>query len=112
VAPSISLVHHEGRNHPDARAFRPERWLGEQAVSQGMVLPFGGGPRRCLGAPFAVAELNLAVEEIARRFDVRSAGRPEGTRVRHITHVPARGARIRLTARRNGDTDRRTPWTG
>jgi cytochrome P450 family 135 len=100
VAPSISLVHHDERVHPDARAFRPERWIGEQAAHQGMVLPFGGGPRRCVGAPFAVAELNLAVEEIIRRFRIRPVGaRPEGTRVRHITQVPARGARIKLERR-------------
>lgn len=99
VLPSISLVHHDDRNHPDARVFRPERWL-EPAGEQGMVFPFGGGPRRCLGAPFAVAELNLAVEEIGRRFEITPAdGKPEKAKMRHITQVPARGALVRLAAR-------------
>ncbi|HET8640914.1 MAG TPA: cytochrome P450 [Pseudonocardiaceae bacterium] len=99
VLPSISLVHLDDGNHPLARKFRPERWL-EGAGEQGMVFPFGGGPRRCLGAPFAVAELNLAVAEIGRRFEIAPAdGKPEKAKMRHITQVPARGALIRLTAR-------------
>jgi cytochrome P450 len=100
VQPSISLVHHDDRNHPQARQFRPKRWLGGTPGEQhGMMFPFGGGPRRCLGAPFAVAELNIAIEEIARRFHVIPAGRPESPKMRHVTQVPARGARIRLIAR-------------
>ena len=99
VLPSMSLVHHDERNHARAREFRPRRWL-DGGHQQGMVFPFGGGPRRCLGAPFAVAELNLAVEEIGRRFHVMPAdGNPEQARMRHVTQVPAEGARIRLAAR-------------
>jgi cytochrome P450 family 135 len=39
---------------PHAAEFRPERWLGEQpAPSPLSWIPFGGGVRRCAGAPFA-----------------------------------------------------------
>lgn len=99
VLPSICLVHLDDRNHPQARRFRPERWLDRDG-EPGMALPFGGGPRRCLGAPFAVTELNLAVAEVGRRFDLQPADdRPERSKMRHVTQVPARGARIRVTRR-------------
>ncbi|HEY0640434.1 MAG TPA: cytochrome P450 [Pseudonocardiaceae bacterium] len=97
LCPAIALVHADPAVHPEAARFRPGRWLDGDP---GLTLPFGGGNRRCLGAPFAVAELRVAVEEIARRFDVLPVGRrPERSRMRHITAVPARGARIRLRPR-------------
>jgi cytochrome P450 len=100
VLPGIALVHHNAAVHAEPRRFRPERWLGSAAAAQGMVLPFGGGVRRCLGAPFAVAELNLAVEAIVRRFDIAPVEpRTDGARAKHVTLVPANGARILLTPR-------------
>jgi cytochrome P450 family 135 len=100
LCPAIALVQADGGLHPEPDSFDPRRWLGPDAARQGMVLPFGGGVRRCLGAPFAVAELRVAVEEIVRRYQVHPVGRrPERVRMRHITAVPSRGARIRLTPR-------------
>ena len=99
ICPAIGLVHADPGQHPDPERFRPERWLGG-GQAPGMVLPFGGGTRRCLGAPFAVAELRVALEEIVRRYRLHPVGRrPERPRMRHITAVPARGARIVLTPR-------------
>lgn len=100
VLPSITLVHYSAAQHERPREFRPERWLGAAAARQGMMLPFGGGVRRCLGAPFAVAELSLALAAIVRRFTVTAAApRPDRVRTRHVTLVPADGARIVLTPR-------------
>jgi cytochrome P450 len=100
ICPAISLVHDDPAQHPQPRRFRPERWLGA-GQAQGVVLPFGGGARRCLGAPFAVAELRVALEEIVRRYEVHPVGRrPERPRMRHITSVPSRGARIVITPRK------------
>jgi len=96
--PAITLVHDDARQHRLPRDFRPERWLGS-GPRQGIVLPFGGGVRRCLGAAFAVAELRVAIEEVTRRYEVRPVGRrPERSRM-HITSVPERGARTALTPR-------------
>ena len=38
---------------PEASAFRPERWLQDPAPDPMSWIPFGGGVRRCAGAPFA-----------------------------------------------------------
>ena len=43
---------------PRAGEFRPERWLGEEPAPNPLSwIPFGGGVRRCAGAPFAEMEM-------------------------------------------------------
>jgi len=44
----------------DPYVFRPERWDPQngQKVPQGAYIPFGGGPRICIGMPFAQFRLS------------------------------------------------------
>ena len=48
---------------PDPLAFRPERWLDglEQRLPRGTYLPFGAGPRTCVGQHFAMLELLIGL---------------------------------------------------
>ena len=56
------------------------------------LMPFGGGIRRCLGAPLAMAELRTVVGTILRRVELRTHdGPPETPRNRNVTMIPARG---------------------
>lgn len=48
-----------------------------QAVSDFAFLPFGGGPRRCVGDQFALMESTIALALLLRKFDVRLKGSPE-----------------------------------
>lgn len=99
IAMSILLVHHREDLYPRAAEFRPERWEGHKPGTYTW-LPFGGGTRRCLGAALAMAELKVAVSEIARRFDLE-ADRPEAEAPLHrnVTMIPARGGRVRVVRR-------------
>lgn len=100
VAPSVLLTHRDRRWFPDADTFRPDRFLGGEVVP-GSWMPFGGGVRRCLGAGFSLMEGTAVLREVLRRHDVAvPPGRPERARVRNITSVPARGARLVVTPRR------------
>ena len=50
---------------PDAAEFRPERWLDGTlmtAVGWGY-LPFGGGPRACLGREYSILFIHIGHEE-------------------------------------------------
>jgi len=63
-------VQHDARWFPSPWAFRPERWLDEEAVSRLPKLawmPFGGGARICIGNHFALLELQLVVAVLAQR---------------------------------------------
>ncbi|MBL1077049.1 cytochrome P450 [Nocardia sp. 2] len=99
VSTSILLAHRSPGNFADAARFRPERFL-DGSVGPNTWLPFGGGVRRCLGAGFSLMEGTAVLREILTRFTLHlpADGRTERARIRNITHVPAHGARIRVTA--------------
>ena len=94
VAPCIYLMHRRPDIYPDPYAFRPERFL-EQPAGTYTWIPFGGGIRRCLGASFALFEMNAVLRVIAQRADLRPV-RSESERVRRraIMLTPGREAEV------------------
>jgi len=92
--PSIYLLHRRPEIYPEPDAFRPERFL-EQPPANHEWIPFGGGVRRCLGASFALLEMQLVLGAILRRWRLRPETRPdEGFARRAVTFTPSRGARV------------------
>jgi cytochrome P450 len=79
---------------PEASAFRPERWLDGPPPSPMSWIPFGGGVRRCTGAPFAEMEMR-EVLRAAAALDIRPV-RPEPERAQRSALVvtPHRGGEI------------------
>lgn len=55
---------------PDAREFRPDRWLDEGLRPGWNYLPFGGGPRVCPGQQFALVEASYTVVRLVQTFPV------------------------------------------
>ncbi len=98
LAPCILLVHRREDVYPDPDAFRPERFL-DAVPGTYTWIPFGGGPRRCLGAAFAEEEMQVVLEAIGRTARLEAAGPPERVRRRAITLVPSRGTRVRAATR-------------
>ena len=94
VAVSIIALHHREDVYPEPHAFRPERFLGRKPGTYTWI-PFGGGIRRCLGATLAMAEQRVVLEAIARRTDLVAPDlAPEAPRMRNVTMIPRRGARV------------------
>jgi len=79
---------------PAAAAFRPERWLEGPPLNPLSWIPFGGGVRRCAGAPFAEMEMR-EVLRAAADLRIRPA-RPEPERARRSALVvtPHRGGEV------------------
>jgi cytochrome P450 family 135 len=98
VAPCIYLVHRREDLYPDARTWRPDRWLGPAPPESFAWIPFGGGVRRCLGAAFATMEMAEVLGVVGQRLDLAPA-QPRGERMRRrgITLQPGRGARVVLS---------------
>ncbi|WP_411036179.1 cytochrome P450 [Shinella sp. BYT-45] len=84
------------------RAFVPERFLPEnrQAIHRFQYLPFGVGPRVCIGATFAMQEAIIALGVLMHRFrfDMTEATHPWP--VQRLTTQPANGLALKVTARR------------
>lgn len=101
MAPGIGLVHGNAERYPDPERFDPDRMLGA-TLGPTTWMPFGGGNRRCLGATFALVELKVVLREVLRRVDLATTtAADERQRVKAVILVPHRGARIRVTAKRD-----------
>lgn len=96
IAPNIFLAHHREASYPHPGEFRPERFLGE--TPEGSVwLPFGGGMRRCIGASFALFEMRVVIQAVARRVDVRlTRDEAEPIARRAITFTPKFDVPVRI----------------
>lgn len=73
VLTSQWLMHRDARYFAEPDAFRPERWLDGLAdrLPAGVYLPFGDGPRRCIGQGFALLEAALVIGTIAQQYRFR-----------------------------------------
>lgn len=67
------VLHREPRWFSDPLVFAPERWLGdlEQTLPAHVYMPFGGGPRICIGQHFAMMEAVLCLATLAQRVELQ-----------------------------------------
>jgi cytochrome P450 len=64
------VVHRRPDIWGDPEVFRPERWdpANGETIPPGAFFPFGGGPRTCIGMPFAQFEAKLILTSVLQRF--------------------------------------------
>ena len=72
---SIYLVNRNPRYWNSPKLFQPERWLGEFRPVSFSYIPFGGGPRNCIGGPFAQVEARIVLARILQKQDYGLQGR-------------------------------------
>lgn len=69
------VTHRSDEVYPQARAFRPDRWLTEDAQPRRPApheyLPFGGGAHRCIGSVMATTELTVMLARVLARAEFR-----------------------------------------
>lgn len=73
IAPYVLHRHRALWTQPDT--FDPGRFLpgAREAIERFAYLPFGGGPRLCIGSAFALQEACVTLAMLARHFDVELA---------------------------------------
>lgn len=64
---SSGLQLRDPRIYPQPEVFDPQRWLGPDQPSDKIFVPYGRGPRMCLGMHMARAELYIGLATIFRR---------------------------------------------
>lgn len=69
----VYAIHHDPQYYPDPERFDPERFSEENKKMrpQGTYLPFGDGPRICIGLRFAMMEMKIGFCKILPRFEFR-----------------------------------------
>ena len=99
IAPWV--LHRHRRLWPDADMFVPERFAPENRgkIPRFAYLPFGAGPRICVGMTFAMQEALLALTMIARRFRLRLADGANVMPFARMTLRPMHGLPMRIEKR-------------
>jgi cytochrome P450 len=78
--------------------FDPHRFHGGRPPAAW--LAFGGGTRRCLGADYAIAEMDIVLRTVLQNFRIHTdAAADEKSQFRGIAHVPKLGGRIVVSRR-------------
>jgi cytochrome P450 len=96
------VLHRDARYFPDPDAFRPERWFdgSTNGLPKYVYIPFGGGPRVCIGERFAMMEGVLALTTLLRRFRFTMEG-PDPTPFPSITLRPEGGPIMKVVRRQS-----------
>jgi len=95
-------LHHNSKYWEAPEEFRPARFGPGQAcpAQANAYVPFGGGPRLCIGMQFALTEMHLVALELVRQFDIEWVpGQPEVTMQPLVTLRPKHDFRVRLRVR-------------
>jgi cytochrome P450 len=71
------VMHRDARFFADPDRFWPERWLTEPAPPRFAYLPFGAGPRVCIGSHFALAEAALVLAVLLQSADFQLVPQPD-----------------------------------
>ena len=93
------VTHRDPRWFSDPERFSPERFFPENTAGRprGAYLPFGLGPRTCIGIGFATTEILIVLAMFAQRFRVELAVDPASVRAEpSVTLRPDPGVLVRL----------------
>ena len=94
------LLHRHEKLWRDPNAFIPERFMPPAAPPDRFAyLPFGVGPRICIGAHFALVEATLALARIIGAFRVTLEDKDPVMPVGVVTTQPDRSPMFRIAAR-------------
>jgi cytochrome P450 len=95
LMPCIYLIHQDPDVYPEPERFLPERFLGPEAPSSRVWLPFGAGARHCIGNGLAMMAIKVILRTVLRRVELEP-DRPEPEPIvrRNFTLGPSRGARV------------------
>ena len=103
VLMSQIITHRDARYFPDPDRFDPDRWKADDprfvSLPRFAYFPFGGGPRVCIGAGFAMMEAVLLLATIAQRSTLTLVPGQTIEKLPSVTLRPKSGIRVILHRR-------------
>jgi len=95
----IADLHENPEIFPHPEQFDPFRFRGTKPPTSAW-LAFGGGARRCLGADFAITEMDIVLRTVLQNFRIQTdAAADEKSHLRGIAHTPKLGGRVVVNRR-------------
>jgi cytochrome P450 len=95
---SIYLSHHDNNSWQDAEQFDPLRFAPGVQHRPYTFIPFGGGPRNCIGAAFAQVEAKTVLARLLQRYNFTLL-QPDVRLYMGATLEPHPGVLVKVTAR-------------
>jgi len=95
------VVQRDPRYFEQPEKFLPERWTEEfeKQLPKFAYFPFGGGPRVCVGASFALMEAALLLATIAQKYRLAVDPTHPVVPLASVTLRPKHGIRVKLQQR-------------
>jgi cytochrome P450 len=95
------LLHRHAAFWQDPERFDPERFAPDQVALHHRYahMPFGTGPRMCIGASFAMTEILLILATIAQRYRLLPASQQAVEPLATLALRPRHGVPVRLARR-------------
>jgi cytochrome P450 len=99
----LYLTHRDPSLYPNPEAFQPERFTAEEQAKRPKMayLPFGGGPRLCVGHAFAMLEARLILATIMQSVDFNLVPGHRVIPKLQITLGSKHGMRMRIRRRKD-----------
>lgn len=100
VAPVMYTVHRHPAFWSEPERFDPERFAPERSVGRHPLawVPFGAGPRKCIGQELSLMESTLALAMITQRYELAASGHAVRPKLNSVMR-PADGVRLRIRRR-------------
>ena len=94
-----SMMRQKRTYGPDAEVFKPERWADPSLRPGWDFLPFGGGPRVCLGQQYALTEAYYVTIRLMQTFrNIESRDKEPWTEKLTITCCSRNGTQVMLSS--------------
>jgi len=99
-------IHHDERYYPNPNKFDPERFSPENKAQRNPMayIPFGVGPRNCVGMRFALIEAKMAIANFLREFQVSPCSKTEIPLKMQIGNgllKPVNGVQLKVSKRKS-----------
>jgi cytochrome P450 len=97
----IYAIHRHTKRWENPDEFDPTRFAPdkERSIPRYQYMPFGAGPRICIGMPFAMIEATAILATLPRRARFAPVAGHEPTPVARVTLIPSGGMPLKVVAR-------------